>query len=124
MLRHTYITTMQVSRVASDATFGRSREYALPAAQRTALWRAQRAGPPRGCGDLGRHRPPRSDATMMHLMPLHGMHHRCVGCHQGASGAPWLHEMHHQRSRRPAPCRRSPRRGARRACGSMITSRA
>jgi integrase len=105
-IRHTTLTWVEGRGVASDATFGTSREHALPAAQRTALWRAQRAGPPRGCGDLGRHRPPGSDATMMHLMSLRGMHHRCVGCHQGASGAPWLQEVHHQRSRRPAPCRR------------------
>jgi integrase/recombinase XerD len=106
VLRHSFAMGLQGRGVASDATFGRSREHALPAAQRTALWRAQRAGRPRGCGDLGRHRPPGSGATMMHLMSLRGMHHHCVSCHQGASGAPWLQEMHHHRSRRPAPCRR------------------
>ena len=45
--RHTYATWLQVSRIASDASFGTSREHALPAAQRAALrpaWRAGAAG--------------------------------------------------------------------------------
>jgi integrase/recombinase XerD len=37
MLRHTFVTTMQVSNVASSATFSSFREHALPAAQRAAL---------------------------------------------------------------------------------------
>ena len=45
-LRHAFITAYQGRGVASNATFGRSREHALPAAQRTALWRTQRARPP------------------------------------------------------------------------------
>ena len=46
-LRHAFITAAQVSRIASDASFGGSREHALPAAQRAALrpaWRAGAAG--------------------------------------------------------------------------------
>src|SRR5437667_4834629 len=35
-LRHSHKTWMEVSRIASDATFGRSSERALPAAQRAA----------------------------------------------------------------------------------------
>ena len=45
--RHTFSHVFQVSRIASDASFGRSREHALPAAQRAALrhvWRAGAAG--------------------------------------------------------------------------------
>jgi integrase len=44
--RHTAATRMQGRGVASDATYGRSREHALPAAQRTALWDTQRARVP------------------------------------------------------------------------------
>ena len=36
MLRHTFVTTMQMSRIASAASFGRSRERVPPAAQRAA----------------------------------------------------------------------------------------
>ncbi len=36
MLRHTFVTTMQMGRIAFDASFGTSREHALPAAQRAA----------------------------------------------------------------------------------------
>jgi len=78
MLRHTFVTTMQMSRIASDASFGRSREHALPAAQRVALRGARRAGLPRGCGDLGLHRPCASDATMMCLGLWRGVHPRCA----------------------------------------------
>jgi integrase len=45
-LRHAFITAAQGRGVASDATFGTSREHALPAAQRTALWDTQRARAP------------------------------------------------------------------------------
>jgi integrase len=37
MLRHTFVTTMQMSRIASDASFRSLRERALPAAQAAAL---------------------------------------------------------------------------------------
>ena len=43
-LRHTFSHDWQVSRVASGASFGGSREHALPAAQRAALRRLRRAG--------------------------------------------------------------------------------
>ena len=46
-LRHAFITAAQMGRIASDASFGRSGEHALPAAQRAALrpaWRAGAAG--------------------------------------------------------------------------------
>ena len=36
-LRHAFITAAQMSRIASAASFGRSRGHALPAAQRAAL---------------------------------------------------------------------------------------
>jgi len=78
-LRHTKATTLQIGRIAFDASFGSSRERALPAAQRAALRCRQPAGRHGGCGDLGFHGPPVSDATMMRLMPLRGPHHRC-GC--------------------------------------------
>ncbi len=77
-LRHTCLTRLQVSGVAFDASFGRLREHALPAAQRAALWRARRAGPPRGGSDLGLHRPRASDVTMMRLARWRGVRHRCA----------------------------------------------
>ena len=77
-LRQAFITDAQVSGIASDASLGSSREHALPASQRAALRRPQPAGTPRGCGDLGLHGPPGSDATMMRLMP-------CAGCNIVAS---------------------------------------
>ena len=98
-VRHSYATLGQGRGVASDATFRRSREHALPAAQRTALLRTQRADRRRSCGDLGRHRPPRPDVTMLHLMRLRHMHPRCTCCYHDASRVPWLHRMHHRRSR-------------------------
>ena len=49
-----------------------------PGAQRAASQRPRPAGAPCGYGDLGLHGPPGSDATMMQLMPLRGVHHRCA----------------------------------------------
>ena len=62
----------------------------------------------RGCDDLGQHRPPGPGATLLHLMRLRDMHPRCVCCGHDASGAPWLHRMHHRRpgERRPAGAHR------------------
>ena len=77
-LRHAFGSNVEVSGVASNATFGSLREHALPAAQRAALRCRRPAGAPRGCGDQGLHGSPGSDATMMRLMPLRGMHHRCA----------------------------------------------
>ena len=94
----------QVSGIASDASLGSSREHALPASQRAALRRPQPAGTPRGCGDLGLHGPPGSDATMMRLMP-------CAGCnivasrHRDASGSSRLHRVHHRQAQRATPGR-------------------
>jgi integrase len=42
--RHTLATSLQVSRIASDASFGSSRGHALPAAQRAGLRRTRRGG--------------------------------------------------------------------------------
>jgi hypothetical protein len=98
-LRHTCLTRLQGRGVASDATFGTSREHALPAAQRAALRCPRPAGAPCGYGDLGLHGPPGSDATMMRLMPLRGVHHRCACWHRDASGCSRLHRAHHRRSR-------------------------
>ena len=112
-LRHLHATTMQIGRIASDASFGTLREHALPAAQRAALRCHQPAGPPRGCGDLGLRRPSVCDATMMRLMPLRGVHDRCACWHRDASGSSRLHRVHHQRSRSAAPGRhRSREEGA------------
>jgi len=72
-LRQAFITDAQVSGIASDASLGSSREHALPASQRAALRRPQPAGTPRGCGDLGLHGPPGSDATILrvgHIFPV------------------------------------------------------
>ena len=109
--RHTLGTVLKVSRVASAASFGSSREHALPAAQRAALQRARRAGAPGGCGDQGFHGPPGSDATMMRLRPLRGVHHRCVFWHHDAFGSSRLHRVHHRRCRSAAPGRHRSREG-------------
>jgi integrase/recombinase XerD len=77
-LRHAFITAAKMGRIASDASFGRLRGHALPAAQHTALRCRRPAGPPRGCGDLGLHRPLAADATMMQPIPLRGPHHHCA----------------------------------------------
>ena len=77
-LRHAFITAAQIGRIASDASFGRSRERLLPAAQRAALQRRHPAGAPGGGGDLGLHGPSVSDATMMRLVALRGAPRRCA----------------------------------------------
>ena len=104
-LRHTLATLPEVSGVASAASFGSLREHALPGPQRAALRCPPLAGPPCGCGDLGLHGPPGSDATMMQLIPLRGVHHRCTCWHRDASGTSRLQRMHHHQYRRPAPGR-------------------
>jgi hypothetical protein len=98
-LGHTHATLLQVSRIAFDASFGSSCEHALPAAQRAALRRPRPARAPRGYGDLGLHGPPGPNATMMRLMPLHGVHHRCACWHRDASRSSRLHPVPHRRPR-------------------------
>jgi integrase/recombinase XerD len=98
-LRHAHATELKVSGVASAASFGTSREHALPAAQRAASRCPGLSGAPRGHDDLGLHGPPGSDATMMRLIPLHGVHHRCACWHRDAAGSSRLHRVHHRRSR-------------------------
>ena len=105
-LRHTCAMTLQGRRVASDASFGSSREHALPAAQRAALRALGLPGLRRGCGDLGFHGPPGSDATMMQLIPLHGPHHRCACWHRDAFGSSRMHRVHHHLTQRAVPGRR------------------
>jgi integrase len=94
-LRHTLATRLKMGRIAFDASFGSSREHALPAAQRAALRWRQPAGRHGGCGDLGLHGPPVSDATTMRLMPLRGLHHRCGCWHRDTSGCSRRRRMHH-----------------------------
>ncbi|HTP16345.1 MAG TPA: site-specific integrase, partial [Streptosporangiaceae bacterium] len=55
-LRHGAATLLQVSRITSGASFGRSRGHALPAAQRAALRRARSGDGPPGMRDLRCHR--------------------------------------------------------------------
>jgi hypothetical protein len=98
--RHTLGTRLKGRGVASDATFRSSREHALPAAQRAAL-RCSRPAGRRGCGDLGLHGPPGSDATMMQLIPLRGPHHRCACWQRDAPGSSRLHRAHHRQAQRP-----------------------
>src|SRR6266700_3908831 len=97
-LRHTLATRLKMGRIAFGASFGSSREHALPAAQRAALRCPGLPGAPRGHDDLGLHGPPGSDATMMRLIPLRGMHHSCACWHRDASGSSQLHRVHHRRS--------------------------
>jgi hypothetical protein len=116
--------------VASDATFRSPREHALPAAQRAALRALRLPDLRRGCGDLGFHGPPKSDATMMQLIPLHGPHHHCACWHRDASGSSRMHQMHHHLAQRAVPGRRRgwegrggpPRHWSRRA-SHLATSR-
>jgi len=98
-LRHAFITAAQMGRIAFDASFGRSREHALPAAQRAALRCPDLPGAPPGHDDLGLHGPPGSDATMMRLIPLRRVHHSCACWHRDASGSSRLNRVHHRRSR-------------------------
>ena len=104
-LRHTLATRLKMSRIASHASFGSSREHALPAAQRVALRCRRPSGPPRGCSDLGLHGLHGSDATMMRLIPLRGLHHHCACWHHDASGSSRLHRVHHRRTRQAVPGR-------------------
>ena len=104
-LRHSHKTWMEMSRIASHASFGSSREHALPAAQRVALRCRRPSGPPRGCSDLGLHGLHGSDATMMRLIPLRGLHHHCACWHHDASGSSRLHRVHHRRTRQAVPGR-------------------
>ena len=53
MLRHTFVTTMQMSGVAAAASFGGSGERTLPAVQRAALEQARSHGSPCTLRDLG-----------------------------------------------------------------------
>ena len=103
--RHHFSHTWQMGRIAFDASFGRSRERALPAAQRAALRCPDLPGAPRGQDDLGLHGPPGSDATMRRLIPLRRVHHGCSCWHCDASGSSRLNRVHHSRSRYAVPGR-------------------
>jgi hypothetical protein len=96
--RHILGTRLKMGRIAFGASFGSSREHALPAAQDAALRCPGLPGAPRGRDDLGLHDPPGSDATMMRLIPLRGVHHNCTCWHRDASGSSQLHRVHHRRS--------------------------
>jgi len=76
--RHTFSHVLKMGRIASDASFGRLREHALPAVQRVALRCGRGAGVPGVCGDLGFYGPSGSGASMMQLISLRGVHHRCA----------------------------------------------
>jgi integrase len=94
-MRHSHATALQMGRIASDASFGSWREHALPAAQRAGLRCRRPAGPSRSCGDLGFRGPSGSDATMMRLVALRCVHHRCACWPCDASGCSWLRRVHH-----------------------------
>jgi integrase/recombinase XerD len=70
MLRHTFVTTMQVSGVASVASFSRSGERALPAVQRAALEQARSHGRSCTLRDLGCHHPLASGRMMLQPVRL------------------------------------------------------
>jgi len=70
-LRHTHATLLQMSRVAPAASFGRSGERALPAAQRTAPKATRSNGSPRTMRDLGRQQPVASGTRIMRLVSLY-----------------------------------------------------
>ena len=71
MFRHTFAHDFEMGRIASDATFPRRREHALPAAQRAALRRSGRDGARRNALDLGCQQPVASGLTMMRPVRLH-----------------------------------------------------
>jgi hypothetical protein len=70
MLRHTFVTTMQVSNVASSASFSGLREHVLPALQRTAPRRFQRDGAPSNASYLRCQQPVAPAARMRYLIRL------------------------------------------------------
>ena len=70
MLRHTFVTTMQMSGVASAASFSSSCERRLPAEQRAALEQPRSHQSPYTLRDLGRHHPHASSRTMMQPVRL------------------------------------------------------
>jgi integrase len=76
--RHTLGTVLKMSRIASDASFGRLRERALPAAQLAGLRCTRRAGVSGDVADLELHRARAADASMMRLALWRGMHRRCT----------------------------------------------
>ena len=75
---------------------------------------ARPAGAPCSYGDLGLHGPPESDATMMQLISLRGLHHHCGCWHPDAPGSSRLRRVHHRpdpaSGARPAPQLRRTRR--------------
>ena len=79
-LRHTHASALQVSGVASSASFGSFGERALPGPQRVALRRSQRDGTRFSARDLGRQQQVASDAWMRHLIRLQEV---TVCCSQG-----------------------------------------
>jgi site-specific recombinase XerD len=97
--RHHFSHTLEMGRIAFDASFGTSREHALSAPQRAALRYPGLPGAPHGHDDLGFHGPPGTDATMMRLILLRGAHHSCACWHRDASGSSRLHRVHHRRLR-------------------------
>ena len=104
-LRHSFGSNAEVSGVASAASFGGSREHALPGPQRPALRCPPLAGPPRGCGDLGLHGPPGSDANddaadfvARRASSLHLLASRCIQSPAAADASSPV-------PRRPAPGR-------------------
>jgi hypothetical protein len=70
---------------------------AMPHDQRDRAGALSMPGAPAGRDDLGLHRRPRFDVTMLRLMPLRPVHHRCTCWHRGASGSSHLHLLHHRR---------------------------
>jgi hypothetical protein len=70
-LRHSHKTWMEVSNVASGASFNDLCEHALPAAQRAPLTRTQRDGAWRNAPDLGRQQPVASGLRTMQPVRLH-----------------------------------------------------
>ncbi len=98
-MRHSHATALQIGRIASDASFGRSRERMLPAAQRAALGRGQRAGAPGGARDLGYRQLVALDARMRQLIRLRWVTACCIRLAFDASGLAGLHQAHHRASR-------------------------
>jgi site-specific recombinase XerD len=118
-IRHTTLTWVKGRGVASDATFGSSRERAVPAAQRAALRCARPAGTPRGYGDLGLQGAPVSDAADSVAWPASSLRLLAPRCTREQPVAPGASSPDPASGARPAP----QLRGTRRTSASLAAPR-
>ena len=118
--------SLQVSGVASAASFGGSGERAPPAVQRAALEQARSHGSSCTLRDLGCHHPLASSRTMMQPVRLQQVQPKSAATRADATTRPcvelaysqgWNNALYQVCSPGPGPCRRGPAR----ARGPAIT---